>query len=187
MRQQAVQRLPAKLQTAACQCRFWRYGTWEWAREARRAATMRPKAVTCRLRCTCSVVAGATAATAAAAATASSGAGAQESAQQPDSSHPLQHREHGRQPLPVRPRLGRQLWQLLSPDWVRLLCVAAFTLLSVVCTVSIGPAVGRGPRPRIACLQCLSCCWKRGCACSRFAASGSYATSMSSPIGGCSD
>jgi hypothetical protein len=46
---------------------------------------------------------------------------------------------------PRGPGLARQLWQLLSPDWLRLASVTAFTLLSVVCTVSIGPAVGAGP------------------------------------------
>ena len=54
-----------------------------------------------------------------------------------------------RQPVlsaqPRGPGLARQLWQLVSPDWLRLAFVTAFTLLSVVCTVSIGPAVGRGP------------------------------------------
>ena len=35
-------------------------------------------------------------------------------------------------------------WQLLLPDWTRLLACAAFTLLSVVCTISIGPAIGQG-------------------------------------------
>ena len=48
---------------------------------------------------------------------------------------------------PQGPGFARQLWQLLSPDWPKLVFVTIFTLLSVVCTVSIGPAVGRGPVP----------------------------------------
>ena len=83
-----------------------------------------------------SVVAAASASPAAAA---HPGNGAQPSALQP------QHIQHSRQPQSWSPGFWRQLWHLVSPDWLKLLCVAAFTLVSVIATVSVGPAVGRGP------------------------------------------
>ena len=35
-------------------------------------------------------------------------------------------------------------WQLLLPDWSRMLACGAFTLLSVACTIAVGPAIGQG-------------------------------------------
>jgi len=96
-----------------------------------------------------SVTAAAAAATAGAAA-ANPGSGAQPPARQPsDSLHP-QRLEHSRQTRQWSPGFGRLLWQELSPDWWKLLCVAAFTFVSVIATVSVGPAVGRGSWPGIA-------------------------------------
>lgn len=42
------------------------------------------------------------------------------------------------------PATLRDYWQLLLPDSGRLLACAACTLLSVVCTIAIGPAIGQG-------------------------------------------
>ena len=95
------------------------------------------------------ITAAAAAATAGAAA-ANPGSGAQPAAQQPSSSLQPQLLEHSRQSRQWSPGFGRLLWQELSPDWWKLLCVAAFTFVSVIATVSVGPAVGRGPSPGIA-------------------------------------
>ena len=35
-------------------------------------------------------------------------------------------------------------WHILLPDWSRMLACGAFTLLSVVCTIAVGPAIGQG-------------------------------------------
>ena len=155
-RQKAAQRLAPTWHTVA-----WQRGPWTPGRRQRprnccpASTTTWPASAVSRPRRARVVV---NAATGAAAATASLGDGALGSAQQPSSFLEPQHLEQSRQHRPVSPRLGRQLWQLLSPDWVKLLCVAACTLLSVVCTVSIGPAVGRGSSPLIACSASLVVC-----------------------------
>ncbi len=95
-------------------------------------------------------VSAAAAAAAAGAAAANPGGGARPASQQPSDSHQPQRLEHSHQSRQWSPGFGRLLWQELSPDWWKLLCVAAFTFVSVIATVSVGPAVGRGPWPGIA-------------------------------------
>ena len=144
MPQRAGQRFHGALRAAAWQCRSHKSWQREGSRKAHRARW--PEAVVGRpRRAGASVIV-----TAAAAAAADSGDSAQQSLPETRSSQQPQRLKHSRQSQQWSPGFGRLLWQQLAPDWWKLLCVAAFTFVSVVATVSVGPAVGRGPCCRIA-------------------------------------
>ena len=179
MRQQAAQRMQAVRRAAGWQCRSRASCPRERTVKAHTAAVSWPELARTRpQRTRASVIL-----TAAAAATASSGSGAQQSLQQTGRDLQPQQYQHSRQSQQWSPGFGRLLWQQLAPDWWKLLCVAAFTFVSVVATVSVGPAVGRGPSPCSApvlviltmthirsiqhLLKCSQCCrWLQSLTCS---------------------